>query len=811
MNNLKRTALAIAVATLSASLHAQIQEISFTDTNNAQVFLTSGAKYLNPKNTIKLSLISGLDRYVSLSITNARGESAYNWKSTLTDVSDRLETNDGTEYYGKVATLPVLSDGQYKVTVQLLNLKSEVVSTYTYNWTLDTKAPAADDLTALASRGDATPGTTWKLGIEATLQWDIQALNVTDNNGLDSAKLDIYKEDGSLFASNPMKYDASLNKFYYSYAIASTRQAGLPTSNLDEVFQAQAVIKDIAGNITRTARQPFKLDTTVGEWTLFAVHEPGYSGSVVPGQQNFAPYKAGMTFSENPLRLVYRLPGMNYAGNFEGGLTPINSYKAPVLLADTGGYAYIEMTVPYMTSAILTDMARFSNFGAYSGVTIAFNGKLGAGVEDTPKFAGPVVERRNSKGQWLPYTELQTFPSDLMPERFDKVRFTVSPRTYQQKASGAGKSCTVPAGEASCETDDVREMNPGTQYYYRGLHSVVSTGNSALRDDLQIALGWNNKILATIDSVSLDKSTKILTLVATLSNDRDWWNYAEINKFWLTNTDTGENLPPKSSLISRVSGKYIVEFNLNDLPEGSISITSNASDRYKNTVSKLFGTFKVDRTPPAISIQYENKDITNTPTVYGLENLVLKVTDKLSEAKITRVQLFGGPTSDAVDLSWSATGKDQYAIEYPRVFPSLNDGESYRLVVTAQDMQSNTATKEVSFNYLPSNLVTLQNLNTLSVNEALRTSTGEPLAYMRTSVLRKDTGEIAKGVQTGTLTVRKDAQFPVTINGVTAQPAQTVDFTIDLGQGEEQLLPIFPGKSRLSGNASFIIEFPQLK
>ena len=298
---------------------------------------------------------------------------------------------------------------------------------------------------------------------------------------------------------------------------------------------------------------------------------------------------------------------------------------------------------------------------------------------------------------------------------------------------------------------------------------------------------------------------------ATLSNDRDWLNSAAIESFWLSDTTTSATLAPKSTIASRVSGKYVVEFNLNELPEGNINITANARDKYKNTTSKLYGTFKVDRTPPVIAIQYENKDVANTPTVYGLENLVLKVTDQLSESKITRVQLFGGPTSDAVDLSWSTTGKDQYAIEYPRVFPSLNEGESYRLVVTAHDSQSNTATKEVSFNYLPSNLVTLQNLTTLSVSEALKTSTGEPLAYMRTSVLRKDNGEIAKGVQTGTLTVRKDAKYPVTINGVTAKPAQTVDFSIDLGQGEEQLLPIFPGVSGLSGDSSFIIEFPQLK
>ena len=129
MKNLRRSALAILLSTVSASLYAQIQEISYTDTSNVVVYQTSGAKYLNPKTTVKVSLISGLDRYVSIALTNSKGENACSWNSTRTDVNDRLMTNDGTEYDGKVATLPVLSDGAYKITAQRRNGKNEVVST----------------------------------------------------------------------------------------------------------------------------------------------------------------------------------------------------------------------------------------------------------------------------------------------------------------------------------------------------------------------------------------------------------------------------------------------------------------------------------------------------------------------------------------------------------------------------------------------------------------------------------------------------------------------------------------------------------
>lgn len=110
----------------------------------------------------------------------------------------------------------------------------------------------------------------------------------------------------------------------------------------------------------------------------------------------------------------------------------------------------------------------------------------------------------------------------------------------------------------------------------------------------------------------------------------------------------------------------------------------------------------------------------------------------------------------------------------------------------------------------PANLPQLPNLCTLAVKSPLKTSTNEPLAFLRTVVLRKENGQIAKGIQNGNLTVRSDVAFPITMNYVTAVPGQTVNISINLGNGDETLVLILPGVSGKAENALFVLEFLQL-
>ncbi|MGP4227859.1 hypothetical protein [Escherichia coli] len=102
-------------------------------------------------------------------------------------------------------------------------------------------------------------------------------------------------------------------------------------------------------------------------------------------------------------------------------------------------------------------------------------------------------------------------------------------------------------------------------------------------------------------------------------------------------------------------------------------------------------------------------------------------------------------------------------------------------------------------------------IKTLAVGMGLKTSDNQPLAYLRTNSIRKKDGSLITGVQTGTLTVRKDAAFAVSMNGVTVVPGDSKDISIDFGKGDGVLIPIFSATSGNVGESSFMIELPQIQ
>ncbi|MHA0346757.1 hypothetical protein ACXY88_23890, partial [Escherichia coli] len=72
-------------------------------------------------------------------------------------------------------------------------------------------------------------------------------------------------------------------------------------------------------------------------------------------------------------------------------------------------------------------------------------------------------------------------------------------------------------------------------------------------------------------------------------------------------------------------------------------------------------------------------------------------------------------------------------------------------------------------------------------------------------------GSIATGLQDAVLTVRKDAAFGVTVNGVSAMPGESKELQLDLGLGDSRSFPIFPAVSGLTGRSEFMINIEELK
>lgn len=809
MKILKRTILGCLL--FANTVSAQIYEFSFTDTKGEQKATKPSSKYINPASDFKIVTILGLDRYITLKVSNERGV-MLDMKSTVTTVKDRLIGSDGKEFYGKIVSVPAIGEGPISVELKVLDTSGNIISVENYKVIVDRTPPHADDISANCLRGTCQPGTAFKLGAEAGLQWDLMSLNVSDNNEVDSGEFRIYRNN-EIYKKNILKYDPQLRKMYFSYSIQSMWQQGMPdSSDLDELFQAEFVIRDKAGNEYTTPKQDFYWDNVDGEIILYAIRDPKSNDKLIPGvDAGYSLYKPKMKVYENPVHLIYRVPSSNYRGNSDSGLYPISRYREPEVLADTGGYVYIDMTIPNTRGMVLEDMARFENWAAFRGPRISFDVTLANDVDQTPIFIEPFIERLSDKGEWMALgSKSQVLSSKLMPLTFSKVKYYVSPRSYEQKVIGITSTCIVPPGQNNCIADEEHQVVEGTQFHVRKIGTVQSVKQPILRYDRLVNLSWNNKILAEIQNLSI-KNKNNLVIESYLSNDRDWWNYARLVEFSVADSNTGEIYSKTNQFDSRVNGKYISTVDLTPLPEGKVVLDALVTDYYGNVVKKKFGEYINDKTPPKIKITYMNEPVSLGNTVKGLENITINIKDNLTKPKIQRIQLSGGPTNDAVELNWiKKDNDDNYQLEYPRIFPVTDDNEKYTLTVFASDEQDNISSEKVEFKYVPANLIVLSNMKTLSVATGLKLSNNDPLAFLKTSILRKENGELAKGLQTGTITLRKDAAFSLTINGITVSPGESKEFQIDMKNGEETLIPIFPSKGGISGDASFMIEFPQL-
>ncbi|RXY38273.1 hypothetical protein DD584_18505 [Klebsiella pneumoniae] len=115
-----------------------------------------------------MSLISGLDRKVHVSVRKS-GTEVYSTTTDSIKVSDRIKASTGEEFYGKIITLPPLSDGPYQVISEILNTQGAMVDSTTQDFTIDSVGPTADDLSILQKPGYemVTQGERWELGLGA--------------------------------------------------------------------------------------------------------------------------------------------------------------------------------------------------------------------------------------------------------------------------------------------------------------------------------------------------------------------------------------------------------------------------------------------------------------------------------------------------------------------------------------------------------------------------------------------------------------------------------------------------------------------
>ncbi|HBS6424766.1 TPA: Ig-like domain repeat protein [Klebsiella pneumoniae] len=800
-------ALSLSIATsMFSNAQARVYEYTFTDINGAQKSVPESAPYLNPHGNFNALLIGGLDQQIRLTVTRDADNSAvYSTTTSIISVDDRISSANGNMFYGKTVTIPPISDGRYTIKSEILDSKSTVVSTTSHPFIIDTVGPTSDNFSVpwIPGYNMVVTGPRWELGQGQESAINLAIKNINDLSGFDKAIVQIIKPDGSIQSSYTMAYDdgsraatAPITKGGGAIAKATW----MPVSDADVEFRFRAFLYDKAGNVTQVPDQKFVFDSSAGEYELFAVADPNSSTSVVPGiSSGYIKYSAGMTVNTNPVTLVYKIPKHNYRAYNKAGL----SFGS--LLTEDNSYVYIKQSTPVGTSFTI------HNGYQYGGGNASYNVKLSSIAPKSPAIKS-YSANFSTIGDFSAGT--MKFTNIDLPGEYQSITVFVDPRDYVQSFYNLTQGyevCTIEPGESSCTGPFSYAINKGNGYIAH--YFIVRNQDKTLTSNqFEIRSIWNTDLIPKITGYDYKEENKSVLVYVTQPGNGNWRDVLMLSKLEIL--DTISNTVLLTGTKAAMSGEdYTYAFDLSAIPEGKYDLTFRATDTFNNSSQLPFRSLIIDNSPPSISFSYEGKPLLSESTVYGLENISVAVSDALSKSKISQMVLQGGPASDDVELGFTHNTDGSYTPLYPRLFPSLDEKtDKYTLVVKAIDDAGNESSKSIRFAYYPKNLIVLDKLNTLAVNKPLNLSSGEPLAVLKASQLRRNDGSLAKGVQTALITVRGDSAFPISVIGNLVSPGETKEIQIDLGSvGNDVVVPIFPGVSGVVGASGFIVEFPQLK
>lgn len=791
-------------ASFFSVVNARVYEYTFSDTHGAQKSVPENSPFLNPEGKFNVLLIGGLDQQIRISVLRDTDKSTVFGTTTgIITVDDRISSSGGNSFYGKTISIPPLSDGLYSIKSEILDSKSAVVSTTTHAVVIDTVGPTSDSFSVpwIPGYNMVVSGSRWELGQGQEAVIYLAVKNISDLSGFDKAIVQILKPDGSIQSSYTMSFDEGSKSATAPITKGGMKKSDwMPLSDADMDFRFRGFLYDKAGNVSQIPDQTFIFDSSPGDYELFAVEDPKSSISVIPGfTSGYSKYTAGMTVDTNPVTLIYKIPRSNYRPNNKAGL----SFGS--VLTESNGYVYIKQTIPVGTSFVI------HNGYQYGGASASYNVKLS---DSAPK--SPVIRSRlmsfSTVGSFANGQRL--FQNVELPGEYLNASITVEARDYVQSfynVTQAYEVCSIPVGDTTCTGPFSYKISKGNGYMAH-YFLVRSPDKKLSSDQFEMRSIWNTDLIPKITGFDYREANKSILVYVTQPGNGSWRETLRLASVDLINTISGSPVL-SGSKVAMSGDDYTYSFDLSKLSEGKYDLAFSAKDTFNNETQLPFQSIVVDKTPPTLSIAYDGFPLLSESTVYGLENISVSVVDTLSESKIYQMILQGGPTSDDVELGFTTNPDGTYTPLYPRLFPSLDENtDKYTLLVKAVDDAGNEALKSVRFSYYPKNLIVLDQFNTLAVNKDLKLASGEPLAVLKASQLRRNDGSLAKGVQTALVTVRADSSFPISIVGNVVTPGETKEIQIDLGiVGNDVVIPIFPSVNGVVGSSGFIVEFPQLK
>ncbi|MCG0456554.1 Ig-like domain-containing protein [Enterobacter cloacae complex sp. ECC445] len=793
----RKVTLLASLIVCTFAAQAEIAELRFKDMQNQLKIVTPSDQWINPATAFDVDVMSGLDRYVQVSLLNGSGTSLWSMKSSKVTVDDRMTSSTGNDYYGKRLAVPAFGEGNYTLREIITDLQNNEVSRRDYTVSVDRTPPKTGTI------GYSRNG--WQFGSEeifTSLPPGMQYASVQAIvfSGLSDAQSGLDRAEYFLIDSGGVerKREAVINQVEKSVTVQNTTASDpalAPVAQAD--YRMGLYVYDKAGNRAVISR----------ESTIDRISPPVIIQVLNTRTGAWENYSSGMPVFTNPISMRV----LRYKSNF----TAINktNYGWADSRYQTSDSTFNIFSFNYVYPNVGDTYHEFETLAG--GVRRVHHNDLSftpaAGMEIAPRIVSKEIYRSDT-GEWSGTVD------KIRNGRFTQIRVNAEPRNYEQRmaaASNTGWYCLIPAGATTCtmNVDYAYTSDKGFQY----IHIISGKNGSSIYDNLagNFVVVWDTNP-PIINTATVNRNVKNVSMTVT-DNDRvngwqlGYWDTRTIGVVMKNAAGTVINLPAKTWTESDFKTKNAV-ISYADLPDGKYTVQSAfATDLVGNTASyPLNEVLVIDSTSPEITYRYQGDD-PEQKLVKGLENLRINVTDPSADASLESLVLSGGPNSEHVTLAFTSQEAGVYTPEYPRIFPvRVAEDGLYTLEAQAVDASGNRTAKKLNFMYQPANMVTLDRLKTLATAVALKTTDNQPLAFIRTSVLRRKDGSVITGKLNGTLSVRKDADFPITVADVTVAPGETKTITFDMGQGEERIYSVTPGKSGVTGASEFALEFPQL-
>lgn len=840
----KKTLLVVGIlATFSTSA-----EVVYYDLPSKGVIAPQ--EYINQTSSVKVGLSAGLDRKTEL-VLKSKGDNPaeiFRKTSNYITVNDRIESSVGSDFYGVEFELPSLTDQQsYELTQNVYDIDGKLIKSKSVSLTVDTIGVQLEGMRTLYGSSSYDPSSKLHNGIMVTSQRNTSQFDSKFSFSLSevkSATFTTYIENLKTGGWDQYKTKEAINSDGLMILRTSTSEVYRVKSyfpSYSSKVKVKLDVVDEAGNKTSASKEYQWVTCNVDESFLNAdlnsIFKPfGITDSTsegIPGVPNsigFRAFEKGDVIPENPAEVIVRIPieysryGNPYAGLSTSSIN-FNNEKQPLSVDDK--YAYYTTTKGSIdATGTIYGRRLFTSQMCTAGINVGTNftdDSKPPQIEDAialidkkekySLYAGLTKEISNRQkmlpsgkyssatiGEWIGWKELTS------------IEVKVAPRSYAQTINTAykrSKNCVVPANETSCTIDYNLPFKDIDGLIIQTEGGIVAYKEGTSLHGSKTEIRRIDFTPPTIEDAELDTSGKNFTgkLFHKRSGEQaHGYFYPSAVYGKATNKVTGEETMIKADL--SITNSFFGEFKggFDDLIDGDYSLEVVGYDAGGNSVTKQLGSMLVDNSAPVIDLISESEDVEDNDTVLGLESLTVKLTDK-SPSIITSIVMNGGPASDDVQLDWVAVNDMEFTLEYPRLFPSLEEGDSYSITISAEDSYGNKSSKSIIIKYVPANIVTLKDGRYLTANKLLLDRGDQPLYQIITSELRGNDGQLLSGSTPVSFMLRSDSDFSVNVLGQIVHPGEIYEWNYQLGnRGGRISVPVFPGDDNKEGEANFLFE-----